>query len=497
MRQTLQEGTARILVIDDEESVRKGLISILIREGHIAEGASSAEDGLAAAERNRYDLVFLDVRLPGTDGIGLIPRIRSKSNPPEVVVLTGYGSVPSAVEAMKRGALDYVEKPFHTDRILSLVRRVLEINYLKEEVDRLRGQVRQLTAPRIVGQSRAILGVLAAVDRVALSPTTTVLVRGESGTGKELVARAIHDRSARHDRPFIAVNCASFTESLLETELFGYEPGSFTGASGEGKEGLLAAAQTGTLFLDEISEMSTILQAKLLRVLQERSYRKVGGVEDIPLDVRIIASTNRDLERMVKEGLFREDLFYRLAVMPIRVPPLRERREDIPLLAHHFLAQFASQMGKLLRGFSEEAMENLTERHWPGNVRELRNAVEFAAITCPGGEIQEEHLPEAREPGITLSRAEDVLVLPGSDRSIRAMEEILIRRVLEETGWNISRSATILGINRTTLYNKIRLYNLDRDKSEKAPRPPAKISPPGRDVTLPAMPPRLSSPRVP
>ncbi len=462
MKHRLHESTARILVIDDEEPVRRGLISILIREGHIAEGAGSADEGLAIAERNRYDLVFLDVRLPGTDGINLIPKLRSKCPPPEVVVLTGYGSVPSAVEAMRKGALDYVEKPFHTDKILSLVKRVLEINYLKEEVDRLRGQVRQLTAPRIVGQSRAILSVLAAVDRVALSPTTTVLIRGESGTGKELVARAIHDRSSRHDRPFVAVNCAAFTETLLESELFGYEPGAFTGASGEGKEGLLSAAQGGTLFLDEISEMSTVLQAKLLRVLQERCFRKVGGVEDVPLDVRIIASTNRDLERLVKEGAFREDLFYRLNVMPIRIPPLRERREDIPLLAHYFLALFASQMGKVLKGFSEEAMENLTERHWPGNVRELRNSIEYAAITCPGGEIQEEHLPEVREPGITLARNEDVIVLPAGDKSIRAMEEILVRKVLDETGWNISRAAHVLGINRTTLYNKIRLYNLDR-----------------------------------
>lgn len=488
MREHSYPGVARILVIDDEETVRRGLVSILVRESHIAEGAGAAEEGLAMAERARYDLVFLDARLPGTDGINLIPRLRSKCPPPEVVVLTGFGSVPSAVEAMRRGALDYVEKPFHTDRILALVRRVLESNYLREEVDRLRGQMRQLTAPRIVGHSRAVLAVLAAVDRVALSPMTTVLVRGESGTGKELVARAIHDRGARHDRPFVAINCAAFTESLLESELFGYEPGAFTGASGGGKEGLLAAAQGGTLFLDEISEMATILQAKLLRVLQERSFRKVGGVEDTALDARIIASTNRDLERLVKEGQFREDLFYRLDVMPIRVPPLRERREDIPLLAHHFLAQFASQMGKMLRGFSEEALENLTERHWPGNVRELRNAIEFAAITCPGGEIQEEHLPDAREPGITLARAEEPFSLPAGDRSLRTMEEILVRRVLEETGWNISRAASDLGINRTTLYNKIRLYNIGKHAANR-PRP-LELHP-DRGGALPAMPPRL------
>ena len=495
MKQNDPEGTARILVIDDEESVRRGLISILLREGHIAEGVGTAEEGLRLADRKRFDLVFLDVRLPGADGIGLIPKLRSKGSPPEVVVLTGYGTVPSAVEAMRRGALDYVEKPFHTDRIISLVGRVLELNYLKEEVERLRGEVRQLTAPRIIGQSRAVLAVLSAIDRVAASPTTTVLVRGESGTGKELVARAIHDRSSRRERPFVAVNCAAFTEGLLESELFGYEPGAFTGAAEGGKEGLMAAAQGGTLFLDEISEMSTVLQAKLLRVLQERAYRRVGGVEDISLDVRILASTNRDLEQLVGRGEFREDLFYRLNVMPITVPPLRERSEDIPLLAHHFLAKNSSQMGKVLRGFSEEAMENLTERHWPGNVRELRNAVEYASITCPGGEVQEEQLPEAREPGIALSRNEEMLVLPAKDQSIKAMEKILVGRVLEENKWNISRTAAALGINRTTLYNKIRLYGLNRGETGAADSPAVdRRRGKGRGGPLPTMPGRVPGP---
>jgi transcriptional regulator with PAS, ATPase and Fis domain len=299
---------------------------------------------------------------------------------------------------------------------------------------------------------------------VAHAPDTTVLISGQSGTGKELVARCVHERSARRHGPFVAINCAALTESLLEAELFGYEPGAFTGANKEGKDGLFAVAAGGTLFLDEIGEMELSLQAKLLRVLQERSFRRVGGVQDIPADVRIIASTNRDLRAMVGQGKFREDLFYRLNVMSVTVPPLAQRSEDIPLLSHFFLDQIGKRMGKALSGFTEEAMETLCEYGWPGNVRELRNAIEHACIVCPNGMIDEAHLPKFT--GGSLDGSDQLdrssIALETDDRSIRALESQLVGKVLEDTAWNISRAASILGINRTTLYNKIRVYNLGK-----------------------------------
>ena len=298
-------------------------------------------------------------------------------------------------------------------------------------------------------------------------PDTTVLVTGQSGTGKELVARCVHERSVRRHGPFVAVNCAALTENLLEAELFGYEPGAFTGAARDGKDGLFAVASGGTLFLDEIGEMEKSLQAKLLRVLQERTFRKVGGVQDLTADVRIVASTNRALRAEVEVGNFREDLFYRLNVMTIDVPRLSARSEDIPLLSHFFLDQFGRQMGKALSGFTEEATETLCEYEWPGNVRELKNAIEHAAIICPGGMIDECHLPSFTGGSIDGSDniSRHALMLDLGDRSIRALEGQLVERVLEDTRWNISKAASILGINRTTLYNKIRLHGLGNRKS--------------------------------
>jgi DNA-binding NtrC family response regulator len=308
--------------------------------------------------------------------------------------LTGYGTVANAVEAMRKGAADVIEKPFTPDRILSTVRRCLEMRQLRNELTWLQERVRELTATELVGLSPAVRAVTTRIDQVAHAPDTTVLITGESGTGKELVARCVHERSARRHGPFVALNCAALTENLLEAELFGYEAGAFTGANREGKDGLFAVGASGTLFLDEIGEMQRSLQAKLLRVLQERVFRKVGGVADIQADVRIIASTNRNLRHEVATGNFREDLFYRLNVMAVEMPPLRDRAEDVPLLSHFFLDQFVRQMGKALGGFTEEAMETLCEYGWPGNVRELRNAVEHAAIVCNNGMIDEIHLPQ-------------------------------------------------------------------------------------------------------
>jgi DNA-binding NtrC family response regulator len=457
-------GLPRVLIVDDEEGVREGLRTLLQREGLHVETAGSAEDGARRLESRSFDIVFLDLNLPGADGLSMLGKFRRGTPPADVVILTGYGTVANTVEAMRKGASDVIEKPFGPDRILAVVRRVLETRQLKNELTWLQDRVRELTATELVGLSPAVREVQTRIDQVAHAPDTTVLVTGQSGTGKELVARCIHERSARRHGPFVAINCAALTESLLEAELFGYEPGAFTGAQKEGKDGLFAVAAGGTLFLDEIGEMEPTLQAKLLRVLQERTFRRVGGVQDIPADVRIVASTNRDLRQMVQTGGFREDLFYRLNVMTVHVPPLRDRAADIPLLSHFFLDQIGRQMGKALSGFTEESMETLCEYTWPGNVRELRNAVEHACIVCPSGMIDEIHLPKftggAPDGSDQIDRAS--VVLDGDDRSIRALESQLVAKVLDDTHWNISRAAAILGINRTTLYNKIRVYELGK-----------------------------------
>jgi DNA-binding NtrC family response regulator len=460
-------GLPRVLIVDDEEGVREGLRSLLQREGLLVETAGSAEDGVRRVENRSFDLVFLDLNLPGADGLSILGRLRRGAPPADVVVLTGYGTVANTVESMRKGAADVIEKPFSTDRILAVVRRVLETRQLKNELCWLQDRVRELTATELVGLSPAIREVQTRIDQVAHAPDTTVLISGQSGTGKELVARCIHERSSRRHGPFVALNCAALTESLLEAELFGYEPGAFTGAQKDGKAGLFAVAAGGTLFLDEIGEMEPTLQAKLLRVLQERSFRRVGGVQDTPADVRIIASTNRDLRQMVQSGGFREDLFYRLNVMTVHVPPLRERAADIPLLSHFFLDQIGRQMGKALSGLTEEAMETLCEYTWPGNVRELRNAIEHACIVCPSGMIDEIHLPKftGGTPDGSDQIERSTVVLDGQDRSIRALESQLVARVLEDTQWNISKAASILGINRTTLYNKIRVYGLGKRPS--------------------------------
>jgi len=450
------------LVVDDEDGVREGLRTMLQGEGLHVEVAGTAEEGVRRIEQKSFDIVFLDLNLPGADGLSMLGKLRRGSPPADVIILTGYGTVANAVESMRKGACDVIEKPFSSDRILAVARRVLETRQLKNELTWLQDRVRELTSTDLVGLSPAIREVQTRIDQVSHAPDTTVLITGQSGTGKELVARCVHERSARRHGPFVAVNCAALTESLLEAELFGYEPGAFTGAAKEGKDGLFAIAAGGTLFLDEIGEMESTLQAKLLRVLQERSFRRVGGVHDTPADVRIIASTNRDLRTMVQGGQFREDLFYRLNVMTVQVPTLIDRAADIPLLSHFFLDQIGRQMGKALSGFTEEAMETLCEYSWPGNVRELRNAIEYACIVCTTGMIDEIHLPKftggTPDGSDRIERA--TVTLDGADRSIRALESKLVAMVLEETRWNISRAASILGINRTTLYNKIRLYDL-------------------------------------
>ena len=455
-------GLPRVLIVDDEDVVREGLRTLLQHEGLHVETAGTAEEGMRRASGRSFDIVFLDQNLPGLDGLSSISQFRQGTPSADILLLAGYGAVANTVESMRKGASEVIEKPFSSDRIMATVRRVLETRQLRNELSGLQGRVRELTATELVGLSPSIDKVQTRIDQVALVPDATVLITGENGTGKELVARCVHERSSRSHGPFITINCAALTEALLEAELFGCEPGAYIGSSREGKDGLFAVASGGTLFLDEIGEMEPALQAKLLRVLQERSFRRIGGVQEVPVDVRIIASSNRDLRQMVQVGAFREDLFYRLDVMAVNVPSLRERATDVPLLSHFFLDQIGRQMGKDLFGFTEEAMEMLTEHTWPGNVRELRNVIERACIICPSGMIDEAHLPKFTggmpDGSDEINRAS--MVLDSGDHSIRALESQLVARVLEDTDWNISRASSILGINRTTLYNKIRAYDL-------------------------------------
>jgi len=450
----------RILVVDDEPSVREGLETLLKDHGAAVETSASLQDAVNRNGRQPFDLVFVDGALSDADRVGGFAALRDGDNPPDVVILSAFDNGSRPADVLREGAQDIIAKPIQLDRIVAVTERSLENRRLRNQVEQLQDRVRELTSTELVGQSSIIYALNARIDQVAANDST-VLIHGERGVGKELVARCIHDRSDRSDGLFLTINCAALNENQLEAELFGFEPGAFAGI-GQGRDGLIAEADGGVLVLDEICEMPVTLQAKLLRVLQEKSFRRVGGLKDRPARARIIAATSRDLGDEVKNGNFRQDLFYRLQVVAIHVAPLRERADDIALLSHYYLARLGAQMGKSLSGFTEEAMETLCEHSWPGNVRELRNAIEFAAISCPGGMIEESHLPQwnGGVPGGRDMIPRDTFDLPPGDRSLRSMEKLLVARVLDETNWNISRSASRLGINRTTLYNKIKLYKL-------------------------------------
>jgi two-component system, NtrC family, response regulator HydG len=450
---------AHLLIADDDPGVRAGLAAICRAAGHRTSEAGDGNEALERARSESPDIVLLDLVMPERTGLDVLPELVTLDPPPTVIILTGHADVSTAVRAMQLGAANLLEKPVEPDTLRDIVARVLASRSVRVERDRLRDELARLRSGPVIGRSTAIRRVLEHVERVAGTPRTTALVSGESGVGKELVARAIHEGSARSDRAFVAVNCAAISEGLLEAELFGYEPGAFTGGDPAGRDGLLAAADGGTLLLDEVGELAPLLQAKLLRVLQERTYRRVGGTVDLHMDVRVVAATNRDLAAMVEEGTFREDLYYRLNVLSIQVPPLRERPEDVPPIATHFLARFAEELGREFTGFSEAAMEQLSRYPWPGNVRELKNAVERAAILAERGLLRPEHLSLPRRDGLAAS-------LPGSslplaDWSVKKMEEALIRRALVEFEGNRSLVARELGINRTTLYNKLKVYGIE------------------------------------
>jgi two-component system, NtrC family, response regulator HydG len=451
--QTMPESAVRIMIVDDEAVVRRSLGGWLAEEGYHVDTAASGKEALEALGRDDWDIFLLDIKMPGIDGLELQRRIQENHAEATIIIMTAYASVDTAVEAMKQGAYDYIVKPFDPEALGNLVRKAAERKRILAENVQLRQKIEELSPFQgIVGQSPAIQRVLEEVQIVA-SSDTNVLVRGESGTGKELIARAIHACSPRRFLPIVAVSCGALSEGVLESELFGHEKGAFTGAQYR-RKGKFELADGGTLFLDEIGDITLKTQVDLLRVLEEKQVCRVGGNKMISVDFRLIAATNRNLENMVKDGDFREDLYYRLNVFAITIPPLRERREDIPLLAGHFLQKFARSMNKHVTGISEEALRLLNSYDWPGNIRELQNSIERAFLVAKSETLQPTDFPMVGSPPAAVIRDE---------KSLAAVERDHILAVLDETGWNISHSARLLQIDRVTLYNKIRKYDLKRE----------------------------------
>ncbi len=456
------ERRPRILVVDDDESIRRGLERVLSAQGYdvesVADAAAATQRVLAAPP----DLVITDLNLPGAGGIELIGDLRERGLELTVVVLTGHGSIGSAVEATKLGVYDYLVKPVDRERLLTVVGKGLERSALRREVMLLRREmVRAGRFQDLLGKSPAMLEIFRLLEQVAPS-NASVLVTGESGTGKELVARTLHRLSPRAGARLVAINCAAIPASLLESEIFGHEKGAFTGAT-SARAGCFELAHDGTLLLDEIGEMPADLQTKLLRVLEDGVVRRVGGTSETRVDVRVVAATNVAVEELTKDGSFREDLYYRLNVFHIHLPPLRERPEDVTLLAGHFLERQVEETGKPITGFSDDALELLARHRWPGNGRELRNAVQRAVVLCPEGDIQPHHLPDAirgaRAPRPIATDGDDLRIPVGT--SIGDAERALILRTLEHCEGNKRRTASVLGISPKTLYAKLHAYEAD------------------------------------
>ncbi len=455
---SMSEG--RILVVDDDAVARDLLVEALRKEGYAVEAASGGAEALEAGKATRFDLVLTDMRMGQVDGLAVLRGFREFSPETSIVLLTAFGSMEGAIEAIKLGAYDYLAKPFKKEDITLVARRGIERSRLLSENAKYR-EVLRVSEDRseLVGASPPMLDVFKLVARVAPGKST-VLLQGESGTGKELVARAIHANSPRRDQPFVAVNCAALSETLLESELFGHEKGAFTGAT-EARKGRFEVADGGTLFLDEIGDIPPATQVKLLRVLQERTFERVGGTRPVSVDVRLVSATHRDLAAMVKDGKFREDLYYRLNVVRIVLPPLRERREDVPVLARHFLAKYAGAVGRTFEGFHRQAMDGLERYQWPGNVRELENVVERVVSLSQGPLVMPDDLP----PEIHRAASVAPQRMPGGESgdllSLDEVERRHLAHVLQKTGGNKVQAAKILGIDRRTLYRMAERFGLD------------------------------------
>ncbi|MCA1958102.1 MAG: sigma-54 dependent transcriptional regulator [Nitrospira sp.] len=453
----------RVLLIDDEARVRAALKSVLEPSYEILQ-AADAREGLTVFRTEGPDLVLLDVVLPDTDGLAVLQAIRSESKAVPIIMLTGTKSIKTAVDAMKLGAADYLSKPFDIEELRITVDRAMNASELEREVKRLRSQVVQRYAfHNLIGKSDGMQEIYAKIEQVADS-RTTVLITGESGTGKELVARALHYNSSRRDRPFVALNCAALPETLIESELFGHEKGAFTDATAR-RTGQFELANTGTLFLDEIGELSLVTQAKLLRVLQEREFTRVGGVQPIKVDVRIVAATNKNLDELVRKEQFREDLYYRINVIALYLPPLRDRGEDIALLAKHFLTKRLEEDKRPPIEFSKDALEALMHYHWPGNVRELENVVEQALIWSQGAsQITTEHLPALLKGDIRSSSLHDDIIAGrvSLEKAVMEFERDIILDALKRTNYVQTHAANLLGISRRMLKYRMDTLGISR-----------------------------------
>lgn len=445
---------ARILVVDDEVAMREALQDWLMEDGYEVGLAESGQDAIVKAGEKSWDVILLDLKMPGIDGLETLRRLKGKevNVEAEVLMMTAYATVDTAVQAMKEGAFDYLVKPFDPHEVEMQIKKIISHRELVLENILLRQKLEERSEyHEIIGKSEPMQKIYDLISQVA--PTdSTVLITGESGTGKELIAQAIHGNSQRCYMPFIAVSCGALPDSLLESELFGYEKGAFTGAD-HTKKGRFEMADKGTLFLDEIGDISLKTQVNLLRVLQQKSFSRLGGQAEISVDVRILAATNRDLKKAIAEKKFRDDLFYRLNVISINIPPLRERKDDIPLLANAFIRRYSKEMNKELLKIAPSALKLLMDYDWPGNVRELENVIERALVIGRGKEIVGADLPFSR-------RELEPEKLP---RSLKMMEKVHIKRTLLETDWNISETARVLEIDRQTLYNKIEKYKIEKD----------------------------------
>jgi two-component system, NtrC family, response regulator AtoC len=452
----------RILIVDDESLVRWSLRERMTKEGYEVLEAPDGQGARQVFSREPIDLALMDLRLPDADGLTLMKQLRDTQPGVPIIIITAYSSVSTAVEAIKLGAFDYVAKPFDMDELAIVVGRAMATSALQHDLSlRIREEKEKFGLRNIVGASPAIQDIINVISKLGRNPTTTILLRGESGTGKDLVARVIHYESERANKIFMNVVCTAIPDSLLESELFGHEKGAFTDAKKQ-KKGLFELADGGTVFLDEIGDTSPALQAKLLHVLEYKAFKRVGGSEDLHVDVRIIAATNRDLEYAMEQASFREDLYYRFNVFPILIPPLRERREDIPLLAEHFLGAFCRETRRGNIRFSTAATQKMVQYAWPGNVRELRNVVERALLLVEGDEIAGDDILLGRvAAGAARDKAPAGIVLPPEGCSLDDVEKTLVRQALERTNGNRTRAAELLGVSRDQVRYKVEKYGFD------------------------------------
>lgn len=452
-----------VLVIDDKDSIRKMLLQTLSAEGHEVNAAANGLEGIELSKKQRYDVVLTDLKMPDMDGISVLSAVKEENPDASVIVMTAYGTIETAVEAMKRGAFDFLTKPFDTDHLNVMINRAVENQELRNENLLLKEALKMnLGEGKIIGTSPKIKDVLKLIQKVAGSDTSVLLI-GESGTGKELFARAIHQVSHRAEKPFVAINSAAIPSELLENELFGSEKGAFTSSHAR-HVGKFEVADGGTIFLDEIGDLHISLQAKILRVLQEKQFERLGGTQTVSVNVRVVAATNMDLQDAIEKKKFREDLYYRLSVFPITIPPLRERHEDIQPLAEYFVDRFCKEMKKPAKKVSRDALNLMQRYHWPGNVRELENTVERAIILCEGKRIKPEHL------AIRIQTPEEIRLREGAglrevgQHAQMQAERALIIRVLSQTRGNKRKASEALKIDYTTLFEKIKKYKIDPNK---------------------------------